>query len=159
MNLAKHVGIVREYQTPYVPEETIELVATNVKAPADYDGDGVSDIGIYRDGAWSVVGSSDGNVTHVAWGGPSWVPVGGDYDGDGIADVAVYHTSGVWSIIRSSDGGTTVVGWGGAPNDVPVPADYDGDGKTDIAIYRDGTWSTALPESGRSSGPPTEAIL
>jgi hypothetical protein len=148
INLAKHVGIVREYQTPYVPEETIELVATNVKAPADYDGDGVSDIGIYRDGAWSVVGSSDGNVTHVGWGGPSWVPVGGDYDGDGIADVAVYHTSGVWSIIRSSDGGTTVIGWGGAPNDVPVPADYDGDGKTDIAIYRDGTWSIIRSSDG-----------
>jgi Metallo-peptidase family M12B Reprolysin-like len=105
----------------------------------DFDGDGRSDIGVYRDGAWFVLRSSDGGATVTGWGGPSDVVVPADYDGDGKADVAVYR-DGLWFIIRSSDGGQSIVGWGGLLQDVPVPADYDGDGKTDIAVYRDGIW-------------------
>src|SRR5262249_13835369 len=117
-------------------------------ASIDFDGDCKSDIGIYRDGAWSIVRSSDGSVAHAGWGGPSWIPVPAVYDGEGITDIAVYSPAGVWSIVRSSDGGNTVVGWGGAPDDIPVPADYDGDGKADIAIYRDGTWSIRRSSDG-----------
>jgi hypothetical protein len=114
----------------------------------DFDGDCKADIGIYRDGAWSIIGSSDGAIIHVGWGGSSWIPVSGDFDGDGRADVAVYNPIGVWSIVRSSDGGGSVIGWGGGPTDIPVAEDYDGDGKTDIAIYRDGAWSIIRSSDG-----------
>ena len=150
MNLAKNVGIVRETQIPYLSGQTIELVAMNAGAPADYDGDGRSDIGVYRDGVWLTVRSSDGEGTHTSWGGTSWTPVTADYDGDGITDSAVYNkTAGVWSIIRSSDGGNTVVNWGGSLWQ-PVPGDYDGDGKTDIAVYNStvGVWSIIRSSDG-----------
>jgi hypothetical protein len=105
---------------------------------ADFDGDGKTDIAVYRNGLWIILRSSDGGVTATAWGGGADVPLPADYDGDGNTDIAVYR-NGLWIILRSSDGGVTATAWGGGA-DVPVPADYDGDGKTDIAVYRTGAW-------------------
>jgi hypothetical protein len=106
----------------------------------DTDADGKNDIGIYRDGNWYILRSSDGGATTVGWGGLAEdTPVPADYDGDGKVDIAVYR-NGTWFIIRSSNGGVTAVGWGGLVQDTPVPADYDGDRKVDIAVYRNGTW-------------------
>jgi peptidyl-Asp metalloendopeptidase len=119
-------------------------------APVDFDGDGKSDVGIYRNGAWSIIRSSDGGLTNFGWGGASWQPVAADYDGDAIVDIAVYNASGLWSIVRSSDGGNTLIGWSGAAGDIPVPADYDGDGKADLAVYNNATagWSIIRSSNG-----------
>ncbi len=114
----------------------------------DFDGDGRSDIGVYRDGAWFIFRSSDRGATVTGWGGLAQdIPVPGDYDGDGKADIAVYR-DGTWYILRSSDGVATVTTWGGLAQDVPVPADYDGDGKTDIAVYRGGGWFIVRSSDG-----------
>jgi hypothetical protein len=108
--------------------------------PVDFDGDGITDIGVYRNGIWFIRRSFDGGFTSVGWGGLAQDrPVPGDYDGDGKVDHAVYR-DGTWFIIRSSDGGVRATDWGGLPQDTPLPADFDGDGKTDIAVYRDGIW-------------------
>jgi hypothetical protein len=115
---------------------------------ADFDGDGKSDVGVYRDGIWFILRSSDGKVTTIGWGGLAQdIAVPGDYDGDGRIDIAIYR-GGVWFIIRSSDEGQTVVNWGGLAEDVPVPADYDGDGKTDVAVYRSGLWFITRSSDG-----------
>jgi hypothetical protein len=107
---------------------------------ADFDGDGRTDIAVYRNGAWYILRSSDGGVTATGFGGLAEdIPVPADYDGDGKTDIAVYR-NGAWYILRSSDGGVTATGFGGLAQDVPVPADYDGDGKADIAVYRNGAW-------------------
>ena len=84
----------------------------------DVDGDGKNDIGVYRDGGWFILRSSDGGVTSVGWGIAQDIPVPGDYDGDGKTDIAVYR-DGDWFIHRSSDGRRTLVGWGIA-QDIPL---------------------------------------
>ncbi|MBI5585862.1 MAG: VCBS repeat-containing protein [Deltaproteobacteria bacterium] len=120
-----------------------------LRAANDFDGDGKTDIAVYRpgDGNWYIRRSSDNAVAVRQWGAPGDITVSGDYDGDGKADYAVWRPStGMWFIIRSSDGAVTQTQWGTgtffAVPDVPVSGDFDGDGKSDIAVWRpsDGNW-------------------
>ena len=126
-------------------------------APADYDGDGISDLAVYRydpasgTGVFQIRLSSDPNgqpmIVHL--GGQGDVPVEGDFDGDGKADVAVFQPRidangdgvpdyGQWSILLSGSNNTLEQVPFGAPGtlDRPSPGDFDGDGKTDIATIR-----------------------
>jgi hypothetical protein len=126
----------------------VNVIVPKLAGHFDTDADRKDDLGIYRDGSWYILRSSDGGMTTVGWGGLAQdIPVPADYDGDGKVDVAIYR-DGSWFIRRSSDGGMTTVGWGGLAQDIPVPADYDGDGKTDIAIYRNGLWFIVRSSNG-----------
>ena len=87
------------------------FVISGRQSPVDFDGDGKSDIGVYRDGTWFILRSSDSGVTAGLGRIAQDVPVPADYDGDGKTDIAVYR-NGDWYIIRSGDGGLTAVGWG-----------------------------------------------
>jgi VCBS repeat protein len=88
--------------------------------PGDYDGDGKTDIALYRDGTWYIsLSSANGQGQVVEWGGLAQdIPVPGDFDGDGKTDIAVYR-DGLWLIIRSSDGMQIAVAWGRAA-DIPL---------------------------------------
>ncbi len=121
----------------------------------DYDGDGKTDLAIYRSntGAWYILPSGGASPLGMGWGGDaSDVPVTGDFNGDGKSDLAIYRTlTGAWYIYPSSGGSPYGTGWGGDSSDKPVPGDYDGDNKTDLAVYRasTGAWYI-LPSSGAS---------
>ena len=125
--------------------------------PNDFDGDGLSDIAVYRpsSGVWYLLQSGDAydptKYKAYLWGISTDIPVPGDYDGDGKTDIAVRRPStGVWYILQSSDGAQDGDAWG-TSGDV-VAGDFDGDGKTDIAFYRpsSGIWYILQSSDGCS---------
>ncbi len=103
----------------------------------DYNGDGTSDIAIFRgsSGLWSIRG-----VTRVYYGSSSDIPVSGDYDGDGSTDIGIFRgNSGLWGVRN-----VTRI-YCGSSGDRPVPGDYDGDGSCDVGVFRNssGLWAVA----------------
>ena len=112
--------------------------------PFDFDGDGKTDISIFRPatGDWWYLKSSDGQNRAFGFGNATDKLVPGDYTGDGKTDIAVWRpSSGEWFILRSEEVSYYSFPFG-ASGDVPVPADYDADGKTDAAVFRpsNSTW-------------------
>ena len=122
------------------------------KVPADFDGDGTSDVAVYQTtgGNWFWVGSTAGFGSQLGFGGANYLPVPQDYDADGLVDTAVYDTTnGNWFIDQTTAGFTVHPSFGG-PGFIPVPGDYDGDGKVDIAVYEtsSGNWFYVGSTSG-----------
>jgi hypothetical protein len=106
--------------------------------PADFDGDGGSDLSVFRPsvGTWFVSESGSGAFSAVPFGTAGDLAVNGDFDGDQRTDHGIFRPSiGTWFIRRSTDGGLTALQFG-APGDLPVPGDYDKDGRMDIAVWR-----------------------
>jgi hypothetical protein len=119
----------------------VEGEAQALAKPADFDGDGRTDISVFRpsDGNWHYLRSgSNGSLSVTHFGATGDVPVAADYDGDGKSDFAVFR-QGIWYILNSSNNSFRAESFGLA-NDKPVTGDFDGDGKADLAVYRDGIW-------------------
>jgi hypothetical protein len=116
-------------------------VVDNFDARADFDGDGRTDLSVFRplEGNWYINGSTSG-FGALNWGTATDTIVPADYDGDGKADFAVFRASADpvnpdFYMLNSNGFVYTGVSWG-SPGDLPIVADYDGDGKADIGVYR-----------------------
>ena len=118
-----------------------DILANN---PFDFDGDGRTDLAIFRpaSGEWWYLKSSNGGNAAVTFGQSTDKIVPGNYTGDGKSDFAFYRPStGSWFILRSEDFSFYSFPFG-TTTDIPAPGDYDGDGRTDAAVFRpsNSTW-------------------
>ena len=121
----------------------------------DWNGDGLTKVGIYRQGMWYLDkngnGSWDGCGTDAClgpFGGESNdIPVVGDWKGDGIIRVGIFR-AGTWYLDMNGNGqwddcGTDKcienAGWD--PDGFPVVGKWNGDDIiSKLGIYRDGNW-------------------
>jgi hypothetical protein len=101
----------------------------------DFDGDGGSDIAIFREttGLWAVRG-----ITRIYFGSEGDIPLPGDYNGDGRADITIFRPStGLWAVRTMSRF------YFGGGDDLPLALDYDGNGTSVVGIFRPalGLWA------------------
>lgn len=121
--------------------------------PFDFDGDGRSDISVYRpsDQYWYINNSLDNSFFAYRWGLSTDKPVAGDYDGDGKTDIAQYRDTR-WYILRSSNW-TFEERVFGVATDVPFTYDVDSNGVLDMILRRtvtpQVTWSIYRGDTGQ----------
>jgi hypothetical protein len=139
-------------------------LASDTLVPGDYDGDGKTDVAVFRrffgsnamrNDVWYILRSSDNAFRATTWvPNTQWyyydLPISGDFDGDGKTDLAVFRNSDAigdiarFMVLQSSTETATNPIWGRSGIDKAVPADYDGDGKADLAVYRGVDFATQV---------------
>ncbi|HEV7645579.1 MAG TPA: M36 family metallopeptidase [Pyrinomonadaceae bacterium] len=129
-------------------------VVVNSDSRADFDGDGKTDLSVFRpsDGNWYLNRSTDG-FTVANWGIATDTPAPADYDGDDKTDVAVFRPSdiiGVPDFLVLNSATNTLSGMEfGSTGDIPVSGDVNGDDSDDYIVYRPttGVWYTMVGPS------------
>ena len=110
---------------------------SGVPIVGDFNGDQISEVGIYDAGQWFIDINGDGvwNQEDVLLllGGAGDVPVVGDWNGDGRDDIGVFKA--VDNIHGKTSGQHAVAG------------DFDGDGVATAGEFRDGRWRLK-PDAG-----------
>lgn len=123
----------------------------------DFDGDGRTDLGIWRGstGNWSIMKSGTNTLQTAYWGAqyaPYYdVPVPNDYDGDGKVDGAIWRPGeNNWYVLLSSTSNFFIYRLG-QYGDTPVPGDFDGDQLADLAVWRaaTGLWTIRQSSNGQ----------
>ncbi|MCX6993377.1 MAG: hypothetical protein NT011_09590 [Kiritimatiellaeota bacterium] len=114
--------------------------ALNYQVFNDYDGDGMSELGVYRGMEWSIR-SVDERVLvsgDTIFGGAGQ-PVLGDLDGDRRSDPMVHDSvSGMWQVLYSGSGYMLASGVFGVSGYRGLVADYEGVGHGEVSVFHEG---------------------
>ncbi len=129
----------------------------------DLDGDGRTDITVYRQSAnaFYTLNSVNNNLVVNRFGSTSndnWLNNTSDFDGDGRGDPLLIKivpgNDALWSVLQSGTNTVRNVQWGNfstANGERLAPGDYDGDGREDIAVFRGGTGFWYILESSTNT--------
>lgn len=118
----------------------------------DFDGDGKTEISIFRpsNGAWYWINSFNNQVVAYGFGLKDDKVLAEDFDGDFRTDLAVFRpSSGVWYVLESGQNRVTFFKFG-LSEDIPVAGDFDGDGRADYVVFRPstGVWYLYQTQAG-----------
>jgi hypothetical protein len=146
---------------------TFGRTAGDVPLAIDWDGDGIHELAIFREGGtWFIDVDHNGAFDPgVDWSNsPNTfgrsdldVPLAIDWNGDAIQELAIFRPGGTWFIDLNHNGAfETGVDWTNSPNtfgrsddDVPLAIDWNGDAIQELAIFRPGgTWFIDLNHNG-----------
>ncbi|MDP9395815.1 MAG: SpoIID/LytB domain-containing protein [Actinomycetota bacterium] len=113
--------------------------ARAVAVAGDWDGNGDSDTGWWRDG--EVALRTGSGVVRFRFGTAGDRPVVGDWDGDGRDEIGVVRGA-TWYLRNSLSSGaaSTSFTYGRTTGDLPVVGDWDGDGKDGPGVVRGSYW-------------------
>ncbi|MCW5983449.1 MAG: hypothetical protein KIT09_35480 [Bryobacteraceae bacterium] len=132
----------------------------------DWNGDGRTKIGVFKDGVWyldyngdgewSGVGADEGFDAFAAFGWAGVTPVVGDWTGDGRTKIGVFK-DGFWYLDMNGNGhwdppADKVYGFGWA-GVTPLVGDWNGDGKAKVGVFKDGVWYLDWNGNGTWDGP------
>ncbi len=118
--------------------------------PGDFDGDGRSDMFLYRgDGRWFRVTFTATGAVYAGgtWAG-GWTVYAGDFNGDRLSDLFLYNTvNGQWFVVTNDPSG--VVGYFAgiwAPQWTIQVSDLNADGVSDLLLdnVSNGSWFQAI---------------
>ena len=128
------------------------VVPPSTRRPFDFDGDGKTDIGIFRpsNGQWWINRSSNGSTFATTFGNSADVIAPADYTGDGKTDIAFFRPSnGTWYVLRSEDSSFYAFAFG-TNGDIPAPGYFDTDNRADPTVFRPSntTWYTLRSTDG-----------
>lgn len=140
-NNANHALKFTKLAISFVGELAKGAIAAQTKPFLDFDGDGKTDISIYRPsaGEWWINRSSTLQTVAGQFGQSTDKPFPADFTGDGKTDIAFWRPStGEWFVLRSEDNSFFSFPFG-APGDTPLVGDFDSDGKADSGVFRPST--------------------
>lgn len=121
----------------------------DVPVAGDWDGDGVTDVGVFR-GSTSefFLRLGSGEVVRVLGGSLTDLPVAGDWDGDGFDTLGFFSDGGRTGqrffltnthVQDSVSPDFEIIVNAGQPGDLPVAGDWDDDGRDTVGFYRPST--------------------
>jgi hypothetical protein len=115
----------------------------DIAISGDFNGDGVSNVGVFRAGKWTLDSNGDGRLMgekdrQVQFGSTGDLPIVGDYNGDGIDELAIVRGNEV--IVDSNGNGhidaTDQVFMLDSADGSVIVGDFDGDGKDEPALHQ-----------------------
>jgi hypothetical protein len=138
-------------------------VPGDIPVVGDWNGDGRTKVGVFRDGVFALDyngnGVWDGTATdqYFAWGQAGDKPMLGDWNGDGRTKVGI-NRHGFWLLDYNGNrlwdgiGTDRFIALGGNPGEIPMVGDWNGDGKTKVGFFWNGFWALDYNGNGQWDG-------